>query len=263
MANQTKNGFIILHRAICEHWIWDNAQYLKWWIDIIMLANFKGGTSLVGGKIEIVPRGSFRASKLWFSERWKVNRKTAEKFLKLLESDGMIFIKSDKFGTTLEVTNYAAYQGISIGGMDNAMDNAMDISEQRNNITMENKETNEQDKDLLRGAETAPRRPPETQAVISLPLNDNTEHPITEEQCQEWAGLYPAVDVIQQFRNMRGWLLGNPTRRKTGRGIKRFINTWLSKEQDKGGNRYAPRSPTAQVAQAREIFLNGGDKNGK
>lgn len=58
--------------------------------------------------------------------------------------------------------------------------------------------------------------------------------------------LYPAVDVEQEFRNMRGWLDSNPTKRKTARGIKRFITGWLSREQDKPhfgrGNTYAPAS---------------------
>lgn len=71
--------------------------------------------------------------------------------------------------------------------------------------------------------------------AILLPLNDKTDYAVSEEQCQEWAGLYPAVDVIQQLREMRGWLLSNPTRRKTRRGIQGFITRWLAQEQDKGG----------------------------
>lgn len=70
--------------------------------------------------------------------------------------------------------------------------------------------------------------------VILLPLNDGSGYPITEEQCQEWAGLYPAVDVIQQLREMRGWLLSNQTKRKTRRGILAFVTRWLGREQDKG-----------------------------
>ncbi len=31
---------------------------------------------------------------------------------------------------------------------------------------------------------------------------------------------------------MRAWLDSNPTRRKTRRGIERFINNWLSRSQD-------------------------------
>ena len=76
-----------------------------------------------------------------------------------------------------------------------------------------------------------------TPPVITLPLNDGNEYPISQELCQEWINLYPAVDVHQQLRNMRGWLLSNAERRKTRRGIKRFITGWLSREQDRGSNR--------------------------
>lgn len=69
--------------------------------------------------------------------------------------------------------------------------------------------------------------------IIGLPLNDGSEHPVTAEEISEYSQLYPAVDVMQELRDMRGWLLANPVRRKTKRGIKAFIRTWLSKEQDK------------------------------
>ena len=41
------------------------------------------------------------------------------------------------------------------------------------------------------------------------------------------------VDIMQELRNMKGWCNSNPTKRKTKRGILRFINGWLSREQDK------------------------------
>ena len=72
------------------------------------------------------------------------------------------------------------------------------------------------------------------QIVINLTLNDNTEYPIYQNDVDDWSGLYPAVDVLQELRKMKGWLDANPTKRKTRRGIKRFVNGWLSKEQDKG-----------------------------
>ena len=83
-----------------------------------------------------------------------------------------------------------------------------------------------------------------TPPVIGLPLNDGTEYGITEEQCREWTELYPAVDVLQQLRNMRGWLLSHTERRKTRRGIKRFVTGWLSREQDRGRNRVGGRRDT-------------------
>lgn len=71
------------------------------------------------------------------------------------------------------------------------------------------------------------------QTVVCLPLNDGTEFSVTDSMVSEFASLYPAVDVEQALRNMRGWLLNNPKNRKTSSGIRRFMNSWLSREQDR------------------------------
>lgn len=65
-----------------------------------------------------------------------------------------------------------------------------------------------------------------------LPLVDGTDFEISVEMVAELSGLYPAVDVAQQLRGMRGWLLANPKNRKTKAGIMRFVNSWLSREQN-------------------------------
>jgi hypothetical protein len=82
------------------------------------------------------------------------------------------------------------------------------------------------------GAET------QTDSVVgTLPLNDGSEYGVSKQMLDELAALYPAVDVLQQLRNIKGWLVGNPTRRKTRRGIVKFITAWMAKEQDRGGAR--------------------------
>lgn len=78
----------------------------------------------------------------------------------------------------------------------------------------------------------------EIDPLITLPLNDQSLYPLYPQDVEEWSELYPAVDVMQQLRSMRGWLEANPTKRKTQSSIQRFINGWLAREQDKGGNSY-------------------------
>ncbi len=77
--------------------------------------------------------------------------------------------------------------------------------------------------------------PPSPFPVIELPLNDGRQHAVLPDAVAEWKHLYPAVNVMQELRNMRGWLLANREKRKTRRGIERFINAWLAKRQDKAG----------------------------
>lgn len=85
-------------------------------------------------------------------------------------------------------------------------------------------------------------------AVIELILNDKTLYPIHQSDIDMWQELYPGVNVLQQLRAMSGWLDANPQKRKTRKGVKRFINNWLSREQDKGGNRQYGTNTTGTSA---------------
>lgn len=93
----------------------------------------------------------------------------------------------------------------------------------------------ESESECMHGAEKSASVPQQAPPVISLPLNDKTDFDITQENIEHWRELYPAVDVMQELRKMKGWVEANPSKRKTRKGIMRFITGWLSKEQDKGG----------------------------
>lgn len=89
--------------------------------------------------------------------------------------------------------------------------------------------------------------------VISLPLNDGTFFDVSENDRAKWSQLYPNVDVLQQLRNMAGWCDANPSKRKTRNGIKRFITSWLAREQDKG------RGPVAPAQQGKNVQPSGNN----
>ena len=83
---------------------------------------------------------------------------------------------------------------------------------------------------------SAEASPAQQSVDVTMPLNTGEEYSITPAQFDEWSRLYPAVNVLQELRKMRGWCSAHQARRKTKQGINRFINSWLAKEQDKGGN---------------------------
>lgn len=75
-------------------------------------------------------------------------------------------------------------------------------------------------------------------AVVELPTNrPGVSYPVGRMMVDEWVALYPAVDVLAELRKMRGWLLADPPRRKTWRGMPAFVNRWLASEQDRGNPR--------------------------
>ena len=72
---------------------------------------------------------------------------------------------------------------------------------------------------------------------IMIQLNDKTFYNAPLEKISLWENTYPAVDVRQELRKMVAWCDSNPAKRKTRRGIERFINNWLSRTQDSGGTK--------------------------
>lgn len=109
------------------------------------------------------------------------------------------------------------------------------------------------EKELLPGAQGAPDR----RIVAELLLNDKTLYAVTEDQADKWAGLYPAVDIVAELRKMVGWCDANPKKRKTRQGILRFINNWLSKEQDKGAVGNGSGHKNGDKNEHGQVFYNG------
>lgn len=72
----------------------------------------------------------------------------------------------------------------------------------------------------------------ESQVMALIPLTGDKQFELRQSQTDKWANLYPAVNLQQEVNKMIGWLDANPTKRKTPRGITRFMNNWLSRAQD-------------------------------
>ncbi len=88
----------------------------------------------------------------------------------------------------------------------------------------------------LAANQTTPAQLPNEPVAILLPLNTGEGYPVTCAFADQMRSLYPAVDVSQELRAMCGWLIGNPAKRKTKRGVVRFITSWLARCQDRGGS---------------------------
>lgn len=79
--------------------------------------------------------------------------------------------------------------------------------------------------------------------VIQLCTNKKNEFfDITKQHIDDFKKWYPNVDVMQELNKIQAWLVSNPTKRKTKRGMMSFVNRWLSKEQDKPQRQYTTDS---------------------
>ena len=79
-------------------------------------------------------------------------------------------------------------------------------------------------------------------------LNNGDSYSPEQTDIIAWEKAYPAINVYQELNAMESWLDANPTRRKTPKGIKRFINSWLSRAQDRGGSPQVKAKTTSSKA---------------
>ncbi|OEE65890.1 hypothetical protein A1OO_08765 [Enterovibrio norvegicus FF-33] len=82
-------------------------------------------------------------------------------------------------------------------------------------------------------------------AIFQLPLKGGGSSPVTQSDIETLSKTYSTVDVKSEIAKAADWLISNPTRRKTPRGIKRFITGWLSRSSERLGR------PTSMSQQAR------------
>jgi hypothetical protein len=104
------SGWIKLHRGLNNHWIWDNSDYLKWWLDILLEVNHTDAKVVIKNKIYECKRGEKLYSLDTWATRWKTNKSKVRRFFDLLQKDSMIVLKNETQTTRLTVCKYEDYQ---------------------------------------------------------------------------------------------------------------------------------------------------------
>ena len=85
-----QGGWIKINREIVNHWLWQDAERLKWWLDLLFLANWDDKKVLHDSHLFTLKRGQIIASVAFLCERWGKSKMTVLKFLQMLEGEEMI-----------------------------------------------------------------------------------------------------------------------------------------------------------------------------
>lgn len=236
-------GWIKLHRSMFDNDLWTAEEFSKGqaWIDLIGNANHGAATIWIRGIEVSVGRGQLAWSELTMSKRWRWSRGKVRRYLKMLQDRGMVVQQTNKLTTILTICKYEVYQaeistynttdgttsrttGRTTGGQQ-----TVHKQECKNGDNVENK-------DIKSGASAEASEP----AIGYIPTNKyNTEgeqYPVTQSQIDDWQAVYPAVNVLQEVKKAKAWLQANPAKAKTYRGMAKFLNGWMSRQQDKGGS---------------------------
>ncbi|MCT8136472.1 conserved phage C-terminal domain-containing protein [Anaerobacillus sp. CMMVII] len=108
-------GWIKLHRKLHAHWLYkESRKFSKFeaWLDLLIMANHKEHTFVLGNELIQVKRGEVITSEVKLMDKWKWSKSKVRSFLKLLEKDGMVIKKSDTKKTSITICNYCYYQDI-------------------------------------------------------------------------------------------------------------------------------------------------------
>ena len=86
---------------------------------------------------------------------------------------------------------------------------------------------------------SSPPVPKGEPAVLEFPC-DGTPNAwrLTPSQLDEWRTLFPSLDLLAECRSALAWVLASANRRKTARGMPKFLVGWFGRAQNANGRRY-------------------------
>lgn len=226
-----KQGFIKIDRQILEWRYHDYPNMFRFWILLLLKANWKP----VYFKGVLVDRGSFITSARNLAKESHLSVNTVRRLLQLLENEHQIIRTVTQSWTLISIVNYAKYQDIDENDgtlNDTHLDTSTDT--QTDTLTAHNRR-NKEYKEYKYINNTCPEQTSfASEQATELPpliLKDGTRFHISENHFKEFSDAYPNVDVKDQIFKMSQWLKTNPTKRKTKNGIMRFINSWIARSE--------------------------------
>lgn len=159
-------GWFRLYRDITEHWIYQDAEYLKVWIEMLVRARHseEASTELIEGQLVTIQQGEFIFGRPGWAKRLGVSEQKLRTLLKKLINDEMIELTSrfNKF-SLYRIKNYQNYN-------------------QQNN-QQGNQHINQQKTASPLGGTSLDNQQNNQQPTSKQPANN--QQPTTKEECKE------------------------------------------------------------------------------
>lgn len=192
------------------------------WIDLILQARYEDGYVRIRGVRVELKRGDVGVSEVGLADRWGWSRGKVRRFLDEMEVEQQIVQQKNNVTSLIHVVNYDLYQTDGT-----ANDTANDTADGQQTDT--NKKGNKvKNKSIAETDATHPVAAGHLKIGFDFSTGKFTN---VNGQYDIWCEAYPAVDVMGELKRMAAWLISNPKNKKSD--YPRFINTWLSKAQDK------------------------------
>jgi hypothetical protein len=72
---------------------------------------------------------------------------------------------------------------------------------------------------------------------------------VSNEYVAEMRQLYPGIDIEKETLRAKGWNVNNPTKRKTAKGMTKFLGSWYTTAQNDNSNKKTPSASRAMTRQ--------------
>jgi hypothetical protein len=243
-------GWIKLHRKLTE-WEWySDVNTTRVFVHLLLVANHKDNK---WRGIDI-KRGQRLTSLSKLADETNLSIKNIRTAIKRLKSTHEVASHSNAQHTVFTVINYDSYQEeaheVASEGQAKGKQGATN-----KNVKNDNNEKKEDIKPVARAK--ALRVIDDSPVMAYMPLTGSKQYELQQSQTDKWKELYPSVNLQSEVSKMIGWLDANPTKRKTSRGILKFMNNWLSRAQD-SGQQYQPnnREPSQRTQIETDIFMD-------
>ena len=242
------SSWIKLFRDINKHWIWQNSDYLKWWLDILLEVNHAPAKVVINNKIYDCNRGEKLYSLDTWAARWGTNKSKVRRFLQLLQNDNMIVLKSETQTTRLTVCKYDTYQDMrhadethlkrKRNGDETHLTPIEEGKEEKESkelflLEKETKEENfskENPTEIFPESETVETDPEERKKVA--PKKERFKPPTVQEvqdYCNERQNGIQAYTFVN-FYQSKGWKVGN----QPMKDWRAAVRTWEQKNKQNG-----------------------------
>lgn len=266
-----EQGYVKLWRKCLDSGLLKNPTAWQLFGYLLLKATHRAHRQLVGGMVFDLQPGDVIFGRSKAADDLCVGEQSIRTALKLLEKLEIVTSKPTNKCTVISFVNWHIYQDEQPSPNQQTNQHLTRNQPAPNQHLTTNKNERKKEKKKTdtsylaqsdAGASSALEPANEQERPIAMiPLADGTDFPVPASLAGEYAAAYPGVDVQRELAQARAWCLSNPRQRKTKNGIRRFLNSWLDRAQNRGGQRASPQLAGRMVGISKQgNFDNLGER---
>jgi hypothetical protein len=225
-------GFAKLYRKLKE-WEWyKDGPVKELYIHFLLSANHKDGSY----KGQPIPRGSLISGRKSLSAQTSLSEQQIRRAINALESTGYIRTKTTSKSTMFTVIDFDTYNDYDAKGNQQTTSETTNKQPSDNQVATTNKNVKNENNVEESSFST------DLEKRVFQSLQNNYGDRVSALKYQTYFNLvknlsdimYSGVDVCTEVKRARIWEDNNPSKKKTPRGVPRFLCGWMDRAQNSG-----------------------------